>query len=227
MVDDVLARLTAAYEGARDPERAPGMAAYMKGRFPFLGIATPERRVLDRAVLAGVGRPDDDDVVALARACWAKPEREYQYFAVDRLVRWPAATIDVARELITTKSWWDTVDPLAIHVVGRLVRERAELRPVMAECIDSDDLWLARTAILHQEKWKADTDPAVLFDFCLRRAGDREFFLRKAIGWALRSYAATDPDAVAAFVAAHEDELSGLSKREALRNVDRTTWTTL
>ena len=87
--------------------------------------------------------------------------------------------------------------------------------------IDSDDLWLARTAILHQNTWKTSTDEVRLFAFCEQRAADTDFFMRKAIGWALREYSKTAPDAVRAFVETHERTLSGLSKREALKRLDK------
>jgi 3-methyladenine DNA glycosylase AlkD len=91
----------------------------------------------------------------------------------------------------------------------------------MGEWLVSDDLWLARTSILHQERWKADTDADILFGACLARAADPEFFLRKAIGWALRSYSYVDPTAVEQFVRDHDAELSGLSKREAMKAIER------
>jgi 3-methyladenine DNA glycosylase AlkD len=121
--------------------------------------------------------------------------------------------------LISTKSWWDTVDALAAGVVGSLVRRHPELRSTMDEWLAGDDLWLTRTAILHQLNHREATDAAWLFAACAARADHRDFFIRKAIGWALRQYARTDPDAVRAFVAAHRDRLSGLSVREALRHL--------
>ena len=132
-----------------------------------------------------------------------------------------ARFIDTARELVTTKSWWDTVDSLASHTVGRLVRTHPELVAVMDEWIGSDDIWLARTALLHQLTWKNDTDAERLFAYCLRRASEKEFFIRKAIGWALREYSKTDEAAVRAFVAEHRATLSGLSRTEALRWLER------
>jgi 3-methyladenine DNA glycosylase AlkD len=129
--------------------------------------------------------------------------------------------VPTAERCITTRSWWDTVDGLAQLVVGHLVHEHRELASLMAEWLVSENLWLARTAILHQERWGADTDPAWLFAACLRRASDTEFFLRKAIGWALRSYSYVDPGAVEQFVHDHATELSGLSRREALKAIER------
>ena len=197
------------------------MRAYMRDQFPFLGLPTPARAALDRAVLAGVTVVEEADLAAISLACWDLREREYQYFACDVLRRHAArcgpAFIGTTRVLITTKSWWDTVDVLAQHVAGSLVARNPSLVPVMEEWIDSDDIWLARTAILHQNRFKSATDPERLFRFCLRRAADKEFFIRKAIGWALREYSKTDAAAVRAFVDEHADELSGLSRTEALK----------
>ena len=223
--DEYLSRLTRVLEGAADPVRAADMAAYMRGQFAFLGIATPERQALARRALDGLGAPSQADLVHVADACWSREEREYQYVACGLLRRrnrvLTASFMPTAERCITTRSWWDTVDALAQHVVGTIVRADRSLDPVMARWLMSDDLWLARTAILHQERWGADTEPEWLFHACLARAADREFFLRKAIGWALRSYSYVDPDAVERFVHDHEGELSGLTRREALKAIER------
>jgi len=124
------------------------------------------------------------------------------------------------RILLTTKSWWDTVDALAANVVGPLVRANPPLVAVMDEWIVDGDHWLVRTAILHQLHARGRTDTDRLFGYCTRRAGDREFFVRKAIGWALREYSKTDAAAVRQFVTTHP-ELSPLSAREALRWLQR------
>jgi len=213
-----LVALAAALEARADPERAPGMASYMKDQFAFLGIASPERRAAQKEALGDWRAPSADDLAAFARGCWDRDEREYQYAACDSLVRHvkrlgPDA-LDLAEELITTKPWWDTVDLLASRVVGPLAE-----RPTIERWLTSGDLWLERTAILHQLGYGDRTDAEFLFRACLTHAGSTEFFLRKAIGWALRQYARTDPDAVRDFVAAHADELSGLSRREALKHL--------
>ena len=128
--DHRLAALAAALEARADPERAPGMAAYMKDQFAFLGIASPERRAAQKEALGDWKAPSADDLAAFARACWARDEREVQYAACDTLVRHvkrigPDA-LPLAEELITTKPWWDTVDVLASRVVGPLAE-----RPVI------------------------------------------------------------------------------------------------
>jgi 3-methyladenine DNA glycosylase AlkD len=219
----VLNRLHETYKANRNPAQAVSMVAYMRNQFPFVGLTQADRQRLNRVVLDGTPTPTEADLAEVARRCWDLPEREYQYFAVGYLRRWvprvPASPefVAVAEQLIVTKSWWDTVDELAQHVVGWLVLHHPQLSAVMDEWIASDDLWLARTAIIHQERFKAETDAERLFRYCLHRASDRDFFIRKAIGWALREYSKTDADAVRRFVADHASELSPLSQREALK----------
>jgi 3-methyladenine DNA glycosylase AlkD len=223
--DEVLVRLTEQFEDARDPIRAADMAAYMRDQFPFLGLPTPERRRMAKTVFAGAPSLDRRDVRTVAARCWRLPEREYQYVGCDLLVRstrlLTAGDLTFVRRLITTRSWWDTVDPLATRVVGDLVRAHPKLVARMDEWIGDRNIWLARTALLHQLHWKDATDEPRLFAYCLERADEQEFFLRKAIGWALREYSKTAPQAVEAFVRENEAKLSGLSRREALKVIER------
>jgi 3-methyladenine DNA glycosylase AlkD len=225
--DAYLAALDDRFSRARDRERAPAMAAYMRDQFPFLGLPKPVRTPLERDVYATAGGASlsERDLADLALTCWARDEREYQYAACDVLDRRVKVLgpgfLPTAEQLITTKSWWDTVDALAGHVVGSIVRADLSQRALMDRWLVDPDIWLARTAILHQLSWKGDTDPGWLFDACLTRAGDTEFFIRKAIGWALRSYSYVDAAAVEAFVTAHADELAGLSRREAMKAIER------
>ena len=224
LADAAIERLGAAFATAADPQRAPAMAAYMRDQFPFLGLPTPAQRRLAATALQDLPAPDEADVVAFTTACWAMAEREYQYagcdYAVRHVRRCGVTFLDHTRTLLTTKSWWDTVDALAANVVGPLVRAHPALVTVMDDWIDDDNDWLVRTAIIHQLHAKDRTDTARLFGYCRRRAADREFFVRKAIGWALREYSKTDADAVAQFVATH-GELSPLSAREALKWLQR------
>lgn len=223
LADTVLERLVTTYRAAADPEWAAQMRAYMKDIAPFLGLASPVRRDLSRAVLAGTPRPDETDCTAIALRCWELPEREYAYFAVDYLRRHvrrcSSDFLPVVRHLVTTRSWWDTVDLLAAHVVGGLVAADPELRTAMDEWIEDENLWVARTALLHQLRYKSATDTERLFAYCVRQSGHPDFFLRKAIGWCLREYAKTDPEAVRAFVERERWRLAPLSVREAMKNL--------
>jgi 3-methyladenine DNA glycosylase AlkD len=221
VASQVLARLGPTYRAAANPVLAGPMRAYMRDQFPFLGIKAPQQEALGRTVVAGLARPTEADLTAVARACWKLPEREFQYFACWYLRRHQKVCssrfVDTARHLVTTKSWWDTVDILAAHVVGPLVLRDLALVSTMDEWLAGDDLWLTRTAILHQLGFGQHTDEQRLFRYCATRADHPDFFIRKAIGWSLRQYAKTAPDEVRDFVA--RTPLSGLSRREALKNL--------
>lgn len=206
-----------------DPVRAPKMAAYMQGRFPFLGVGAADVRRAAKVFIAdGRGRPATE-LVDAADALWSEPEREFQYVGTDLLRRWSgvltAADLPRVERLVRAKSWWDTVDALAAHVVGELVARCPELGATMDRWIDDDDIWVARTAILHQLAWKDRTDADRLFRYVDTRSGDTEFFIRKACGWALRQYAYVEPDAVRRYVATRGERLSGLTRREATKHL--------
>jgi 3-methyladenine DNA glycosylase AlkD len=223
LADELIAGVTASFRGAADAERAAAQRAYMRDQFPYLGIATPELRRLSRAVLKGSAQPTTSDCVALALRCWQLPEREFRYFAVDYLVanvkQCESSLLTTVRALITAESWWDTTDPLATRVVGPLVAADPGLVATMDAWVRDGNLWIARTAILHQLHYKAETDEERLFEYCVLQAGHPDFFIRKAIGWALRHYARTSPDAVRAFLDRERDRLSPLSVREAAKHL--------
>jgi 3-methyladenine DNA glycosylase AlkD len=205
-----------------DNAQALQMAAYMKDLYEFLGVKSPERRSAARTTMLAARDASPDNLMQFAADCWMQPEREFQYVASDVLSvnvkRLRATDLGAVGGLIVTKSWWDTVDALASQTVGGLVAATPDLVAAMDEWIDSDNMWLARTAILHQLKYGEKTDAERLFRYSLARADDTEFFIRKAIGWALRQYARVDPDAVYAFVDQHANEFSGLTKREAQKH---------
>ena len=218
----LIGRLRAELPGHADPLRAAAMAKYMRDQFPYYGIQSTPLSALFREAARGLPKPSSEDAAEFARACWALPEREYQYVACTYLRRYAKVLdedfLETARFLVVTKSWWDTVDALAAHVVGPLVSAYPWMGGVMDDWAAGEQMWLTRTAILHQLRYKGDTDAERLFGYCASRASHPDFFIRKSIGWALREYAYTDPQAVREFVAAHP-ELSGLSKREALKNI--------
>ena len=223
LADELLDRLVRTYEAARRPDRAGPAAAYMRNQFRFLGIPAPAQRALSRSVTAGLPTPTEEDLAAVALACWALDQREYQYFACGWLrthVTVPGpGFLTTVRTLITTKSWWDTVDALAAHVVGGLVRRHPGLVGEMDAWSVDPNLWLVRTAILHQLTYGAATDADRLFRYCTRQARHPDFFVRKAIGWALRQYARTDPDSIRRYLATSRDRLSPLSIREAAKHL--------
>jgi 3-methyladenine DNA glycosylase AlkD len=210
-----------------DPVKARAMQAYMKSAMPYRGVASPEQKVIFRTVLADHPIDDRTAWAAAVRELWDEAAyREERYAAIALLnhrayQRWlDPATLPLVQHLLVSGAWWDYVDALATRTVGPLVRrDPAELVPVMHAWSTGEDLWLRRTAIIHQVGAKAATDRALLSACIEPSLSRKEFFLRKAIGWALRDLAWHDPDWVVAYVRSHAGELSGLSRREALKNV--------
>lgn len=205
------------------PEKAPEMAAYMKMQFIFLGCTAGDRRTASKPLISAAKQMDPGELLGLAARLWAEPEREFHYVGID-VVRAGAKNLrqqDLGqiRSFIEATPWWDTVDSLAIHTVGTMVANTPSLVESMDEWIESTNIWIVRSALLHQLMYKERTDTNRLFSYCIMHMESTEFFVRKAIGWALRQHARTNPDAVRSFVTTNEDSLSGLSKREALKNI--------
>ena len=210
--DDTVVRLIR--EGLReraDPAKAPEMQRYMKSEMPYLGVQRPGRVALARELF-----PATVSLELVLRLWREATFREERYMALALLERRrpEMAALPVYEELIVTGAWWDYVDAVATGPLGALLPEVAGT--LRAWSVDAD-MWKRRSSIIAQVKRRADTDFALLADCIEPNRGDREFFIRKAIGWALRSYAWVDPEAVVAYCETHE--LSGLSRREALKNV--------
>ncbi len=200
------------------------MQAYMKTEMPFFGVQKPGLRVILRD-LAGRFPPSSPETYAeTVRALWAGESREEKYLAIDFATRFKAfidaRQLPLYEQLVREGAWWDLVDGVATRLVGGALAKDRALWPTIDAWIDDDDMWIRRTAIICQLKHKADTDAERLFRYAAERAHEREFFIRKAIGWALREYARTDPDAVGDFLRAHKDRLSGLSFREASKHLN-------
>lgn len=211
-----------------DPARAPGMQAYMKSTMPYRGVTTPEQRRLVRDVVATLGAPPDRAAwEATVRELWdGAAYREERYVAVDlcrhRSARpWQDADAVVMYDhFVVTGAWWDHVDAVAIALIGPILRaDPTAVEPLVRRWLADPDPWRRRTSIIVQNGAKAATDTALLADAILASAHDRDFFLRKGIGWALREYAKTDPAWVRTFVATHAQRLSPLSRREALKHI--------
>lgn len=205
-----------------DKENAFHMEKYMRNKFPFLGIKTPLRRKLMQQFLKESGIRKEKFQRTLVRSLWNLKEREYQYAALDyigvSLEKLDKSDISLMEELITSKSWWDTVDTLAQKAVGKIARSFPD---VIEENIefwnDSDHLWLQRSAILFQLKYKEQTNEDLLYRYIITHSQSKEFFIQKAIGWALREYSKTNPDSVRQFMEKHP--LSKLSVREGSKYI--------
>ncbi|AQR69664.1 DNA alkylation repair protein [Janthinobacterium sp. LM6] len=220
--------LKIALEAVAEPGRAGPMQAYMRDQFVFLGVAAPQRRLAARGLLADLQGIGADALLEHAQLLWQQPEREYQHVALDMLalhrrqlgIEHLPALLSLARQ----RAWWDSVDGMAGIAGDVLQAERqrgGDGHAHMEGALRHDDFWLRRIAMLHQLGWRADTDAAWLFDAALALAHEDEFFIRKAIGWALRDYARHAPEAVTAFADAHRQQLSPLSYREALKHQPR------
>jgi 3-methyladenine DNA glycosylase AlkD len=219
---DVADRTQSAFAGQGNPERAVGAFRYMKGVAPFLGIAAPDRRALLRAAWKSLPQPTSSDLGDAALSLAALTEREYHYAAYDLIDRYRAsADADFMRTyataLLTSVPWWDTVDGLVTAMVSPVLRRYPDGALVDAWSV-SGDRWLVRTAITHQRGWKSQTDVPRVLALCDAHWRDPEFFVAKAIGWALRDIARMQPDAVRGFLAEHDDA-NRVAIREARRGL--------
>lgn len=208
------------FEQHANPENAAPMRKYMREQFDFFGIKTPERRRIFREFVSQQGLPEISHLEGIVRELWSAPQREYQYLALDLLRKmqrqWEPGFITLAQYLIVTKSWWDTVDALASHFVGGLFARFPQIRNHhISRWRDDDNIWLRRTTLLFQLRYKENTDEQLLFALIRDNLTSGEFFIQKAIGWALREYSKTNKRAVLDFVG--RTPLAPLSMREALK----------
>ncbi|WP_307311715.1 DNA alkylation repair protein [Neobacillus driksii] len=221
MLTKAIEKLTALFEENRNDENAGPMEKYMKDHFPFLGIKSPLRKELEKQFFKETEIfkvPFNSDFVT---GLWEKDEREYHYTAITYIGKFikklPKDVISFLERLITTKSWWDSVDSIA-PLVGELARKYPE---IIEENIDGwavdDNLWLRRSAILFQLKYKQQTNEDLLYDYIGKNADSKEFFIQKAIGWALREYSKTNPVSVKVFI--EGNKLAPLSVREGSKYV--------
>jgi 3-methyladenine DNA glycosylase AlkD len=215
MSPDFLPALDAALAPVIDPGRAPGMRAYMRDQFEYFGIGTPQRRAATKPLLKALAGIGADNLIAHAWQLWELPQREYQYVALDLLaMHWKEFNAgDIPRLLgfCRSKSWWDTVDSLA-SIIGDVLRYGHDH---MDDALRHENMWTRRVAVLHQLGWRGKVDTGRLFEYALALSHEKEFFIQKAIGWALRDYARHDAQAVREFTLTERHRLSALSFREA------------
>jgi 3-methyladenine DNA glycosylase AlkD len=192
----------------------------MKGKFTFYGIQSPLRKEIFKEHIIKYGIPPESDKYEIVRWFWEAPQREYQYLTMEllgeRKKHIEPEIIDLYEYLIITKSWWDTVDFISANLVGAYFKKLPESIEILTEkWSHSGNIWLQRSCLLFQLKYKSETDTKLLVSFIKPLKSSNEFFIRKAIGWALREYSKTDADFVVQFIKANK--LSGLSEREALK----------
>ena len=206
------------------PADAGPMQAYMKTDMPFFGVKKPLRVPIAGEMKKRFKPKSQRQYEQGVRALWRLPHREEKYIALELARAWrPFINLEsmgLYEQLVREGQWWDFVD----DVTGRMISpvyllEREAVSSIVESWVDDDDMWIRRAAILSHLKHKDQTDEAQLFDFCRRRMHEKEFFIRKAIGWILREYAKTKPKRVQAFLRKEKDNLSGLSYREASKHL--------
>lgn len=220
-MEEMIHTLESALESSRNPEKAEQMKAYMKDHFEYYGIPSPLRKEITSRFWKSYKITDGRTLVDFVHICWDKKEREWQYIALDLMVKckkyFDEGTIIFAERLITHKSWWDTVDGLASNVVGHILLKYPELRD---DCIDrwmaSGNIWLQRTCLIFQLKYREKTDFELMKTLIRDLRDSKEFFIKKGAGWSLRQYSKFRPDLVKSFIHSNPD-LSGLTKREGLK----------
>ncbi|MEW6406812.1 MAG: DNA alkylation repair protein [Chloroflexota bacterium] len=207
-----------------DPVAAVPMKRYLRDQFESLGLKGPVMGELLQEYHEEKGLPDLADLDVIARDLWSLPQREFQYAATSLISKFqkelPEEFIETLEYLIVTKSWWDTVDTIAGGTLGvHFKRFPKTRRKYLAKWRKSDNFWLRRACILFQLNYKQETDFELLKEIICENLGSKEFFINKAIGWALRQYTRVDPLAVRKFVA--ETPLHPLSAREALKWLEK------
>jgi 3-methyladenine DNA glycosylase AlkD len=203
-----------------DAVNALQQKAYMRNQFDFYGISAGKRREITKPFLEKVYLPDKKELKMLVQTLWLKSEREYQHFAMDLTLKYikklEPKDMELFEYMVVNKSWWDTVDMVAVRLMGAYFKQYPEtIEPQVNKWLNSNNIWLQRSALLFQLKYKMDIDTQLLSCCINNLLGSKEFFINKAIGWVLREYSRSNPEWVLDFVA--KTELHPLSKREALR----------
>jgi 3-methyladenine DNA glycosylase AlkD len=213
-----------AFQKHANAVNASDMKAYMLNKFEFFGIKTPERDEIVKLYLKNHSLKQFSDLDLVIKELWEMPEREMQYFAIDIFLShkklWSQSSIKLIEFCIVQKSWWDTVDGIAGDWLGlyfNLFSEQTIL--ITSQWNKSNNIWLQRSSLLFQKSYKKNTDSALLSSYILQLKDSKEFFIRKAIGWALREYSKTNPEWVISFVA--NNKLSPLSEKEALKRISK------
>ncbi len=212
--------IKALYEINKNKEVAKKMAAYMKNKFPFLGIPSPLRTELNQELQKQFGTVNILEIEPLANALWNLPEREYQYLAMFLIAKvkeeLTPSHIEFVLDLIRDKSWWDTIDMLAPNFIGQILKNYPELQDeYIPVWLESNNIWMNRTAILFQLKYKEDTNFVLLKSIVDQLKNKNDFFVKKAIGWALREYSKTDSEQVERYI--KQAKLQPLSEKEGMK----------
>lgn len=214
--------ITEIFQQHANATRAVGAKAYMLNQFEFFGLVTANRRKLSKEYMKANTLTSQKELEIIAKECFNLPQREYQYFAVELLSfhkkMWQPSIIKTIEYCLVHKSWWDSVDHVALECFTYYFQTfPQQIIPVTSKWNTSSNIWLQRSSIMFQKAFKQKTDTALLSKYILNCSSSKEFFVQKAIGWALREYGKTNPKWVVQFV--QQNTLPALSKREALRRI--------
>ena len=218
-----ISQLEAAFDQKRNEENAFLMKKYMKNLFSFYGIKTDERRAIFNELLKTHKEEISDNYREIALILLKKEFRELQYCGIEILIKnlkknYKKDDINLIETFLVTNSWWDSVDTISKYLLGQyLIEFPNETEKVIEGFSNSNNMWLNRSAILFQLGYKKKTNYELLFSECVKHAQSKEFFIQKAIGWALREYGSVNPDLVLNFV--NNTDLKPLSKKEAIRKL--------
>ncbi|NND77410.1 MAG: DNA alkylation repair protein [Flavobacteriales bacterium] len=215
-----LKELIAFYADHANPDDQGPMAAYMKNKFKFLGIRSPQRRELNRSFFREYGKPVKSELFGIVKSLYGLPEREYHYLAMEIAgvfkKKWDREDLDTIEFMMSHNTWWDSIDFIASNLMGSYLLKYSELKAKLNRSYIKDkSLWVRRVALLFQLKYKEKTDVKMLESNILKCCHETEFFIEKAIGWALREYSKKDAQWVETFISKHQ--LRPLSVREGLK----------
>ena len=219
-------KLEKLFESNRNAPYAIRMKSYMRDQFDYYGINSPLRKELLSSFLKENGKPSNEDLKQVVELLWKNDHREMQYVAMDIMGKMIRVLDDsyllFLEKLILTKSWWDTVDWIAPTGIGHVFKKHPEhIKSITERWIQSENIWLQRSSIIFQLKYREQTDFQLMSDYILYRADSKEFFVKKGSGWALRQYSKYNAKAVIEFIKNHEDVLSNLTKKEGLKWMER------
>lgn len=226
-VDAIVEHVQTRLEAMADPEKATEMAAYMKTEMFFHGVQSPQRQEILGELKKLHKITDSATHVAAIEALWAGDSREEKYLAIRLARAYPKLItfetyLDLFERMIREGSWWDFTDEIASHLVGKILADHPEQTwPIMDQWLEDECMWIRRTALLAQLRFKENTDVAWLLEACEALMDEKEFFIRKAIGWALRELSRTEPETVREWTDANKPNLSGLSYREARKRLGK------
>ncbi|MBM3451780.1 MAG: DNA alkylation repair protein [Bacteroidetes bacterium] len=223
MIFPLVQKLESEFEKYQNDAEAGSMSRYMKNRFVFYGIKKPTRAPLQKSWFSTIPKNfSPENKRELVFELWQREQREFHYVAMDYIVKWKDTELTIEdlsflEFLLTNHSWWDSVDNLASNFLGRYLRLFPNQRDtVINSWRKSDNMWLRRSCLIFQLRYKSATNFTMLKGLILELKNEKEFFIQKAIGWSLREYAKTNPESVRAFV--EKSGLQGLAKREALKH---------